>query len=89
MSSLAAEKVSPLLSGFPSNQTLSHLHLIVPEFDTPEFFRQTKEYHAKVIDNQQECSIFLASRCDHLDVIENLLDENNDVLAYLLKHMNA
>lgn len=89
MSLSASERVSPLLSDFPSDQALSHLHLIVPEFDTPEFFRQTKEYHANVIEKQQKCSIFLASRRDHLDVIERLLDENDEVLAYMLKHMNA
>ena len=89
MSQSSSERVSPLLSDFPSDQALSHLHLIVPEFDTPEFFRQTKEYHAAVIENQQKCSIFLASRRDHLDVIERLLDENDEVLAYMLKHMNA
>ncbi|MCG7491636.1 alpha/beta hydrolase [Vibrio sp. Of14-4] len=88
MTKESSEEVSPLLSDFPPSQTLSHLHLIIPEFDTPEFFRQTKEYHAAVLNNQQECSIFLASKCDHLDVIENLLDSSNEVLEYMLEHMN-
>ncbi|NRB69860.1 MAG: alpha/beta hydrolase [Vibrio sp.] len=88
MTKVASEEVSPLLSDFPNNRTLSHLHLILPELDTPEFFRQTKEYHATVLANQQKCSIYLARGSDHLDVIEKLLDEKNDVIRYILKHMS-
>lgn len=88
MTKAAAENVSPLLSEFPSGRTLTPLHLIIPELDSPEFFRQTKEYHATVLDNQQDCTLTVASKRDHLDVIENLLYEDDDVLDYMLKHMD-
>ncbi|MEZ9423250.1 hypothetical protein AB4186_07340 [Vibrio lentus] len=87
MTNESSAKVSPLLNDFPSEEVLAPLHLIVPELDTPEFFRQTKEYHAKVLDAKQECHIHLARKRDHLDVIENLINDNDDVLNYMLENM--
>lgn len=87
MTNESSERVSPLLNDFPSEEELAPLHLIVPELDTPEFFRQTKEYHAKVLDAKQECRIYLARKRDHLDIIENLINDNDDVLNYMLENM--
>jgi len=72
---------------FSANKPLCPLHLVVPEFDTPEFFRQTKEYQAKLLEADQPCHFHLANNRDHLDIIENLLNENDEVLEYLLDHI--
>lgn len=87
MSMEAAEKVSPQLKPSSSQDNLCPLHLILPELDTPEFFRQTKEYQNKLLQSKQACHLVLAKGRDHLDIIENLVDDEDEILTYILKHM--
>ncbi|WHI46051.1 alpha/beta hydrolase [Microbulbifer sp. TRSA001] len=89
MSMESAEKVSPqmLVSGIDT--TRCPLHLIVPEFDTLEFFRQTKEYQEKMLEMDNPCYFKLANNRDHLDLIEKLVDDQDEVLAYMLENMKA
>lgn len=89
MSMQSAEKVSPLLTSSPSEPARCPLHLVVPEFDTPEFFRQTKEYQHALLKAGEICYLRVTSNRDHLDVIENLVHENDEVMGYLLDHMRA
>ena len=88
MSAASADAVSPYLTKSSADRPLCELHLLVPEFDTPEFFRQTKEYQHKLLKDGQTCRFHLANNRDHLDIIENLVNEDDEVLAYLLRHMN-
>ena len=84
----SATSVSPYLMDISTGRSLCPLHLIVPEFDTPEFFRQAKEYQAKLLDAGQPCHLHLANNRDHLDIIENLINEDDEVLRLLLDHIN-
>ena len=87
MSEASASAVSPYLKQV-AGRPLCPLHLLVPEFDTPEFFRQTKEYQDKLLAAGQSCRFHLANDRDHLDIIENLVNEDDEVLAYLLRHID-
>ncbi|WP_444935286.1 alpha/beta hydrolase [Microbulbifer sp. JMSA004] len=89
MSMESAEKVSPQLLESSVDATACPLHLIVPEFDTPEFFRQTKEYQEKMLKMGNPCHFKLANNRDHLDLIEKLIDNRDEVLTYLLEHMKG
>ncbi|WP_444931889.1 alpha/beta hydrolase [Microbulbifer sp. SSSA002] len=89
MSMESAEKVSPQLLESGVDTTACPLHLIVPEFDTPEFFRQTKEYQEKMLKMDKPCHFRLANNRDHLDLIERLVDDSDEVLTYMLEHMQA
>ena len=87
MTSASAEAVSPYLRTPDGCGELCPLHLIVPEHDTPEFFRQTKEHQDKLLKAGQSCRLHLANDRDHLNIIENLVDEDDEVLTYMLRHM--
>ncbi|WP_444942435.1 alpha/beta hydrolase [Microbulbifer sp. ZKSA004] len=89
MSMESAEKVSPQLLEPGIDTTECPLHLIVPEFDTPEFFRQTKEYQEKMLKMDNPCYFKLANNRDHLDLIEKLVDDRDEVLTYMLEHMKS
>ena len=84
----SALQVSPQLMEINQGDTLCPLHLIVPEFDTPEFFRQTKEYQDKLLKAGQTCYLKLANNRDHLDIVERLIDDADDVLNYMLEQMD-
>ena len=87
MSVESAERVSPQF--MPSS--VDHdcpVHLVLPEFDTPEFFRQTKEYQNTLLKSEQPCHLKVIENRDHLDLIENLIEDNDELLQYLLKHMD-
>ncbi|WP_445356686.1 alpha/beta hydrolase [Microbulbifer sp. ANSA002] len=87
MSMESAEKVSPQLMPLREGRKLCPLHLIVPEFDTPEFFRQTKEYQEKLLKSGNPCHFIIANNRDHLDLLERLVVEDDEVLSYLLNHI--
>ncbi|WP_444883926.1 alpha/beta hydrolase [Microbulbifer sp. PSTR4-B] len=87
MSMESAEKVSPQLMPLSEGRKLCPLHLIVPEFDTPEFFRQTKEYQEKLLKSGNPCHFIIANNRDHLDLLERLVVEDDEVLSYLLNHI--
>ncbi|MFA0813833.1 alpha/beta hydrolase [Microbulbifer epialgicus] len=84
----SAAKVSPQLLTVSERHSPCPLHLIVPEFDTPEFFRQTKEYQEKLLKADWPCHFILANNRDHLDLIERLSNDNDEVLEYILLNMN-
>ncbi|MEM7245473.1 MAG: alpha/beta fold hydrolase [Acidobacteriota bacterium] len=86
MSMEAAERVSPLLMSVPGDERCP-LHLVLPEHDTPEFFRQTKEYQEKLLRAGQECHLHVSRDRDHLDMIERLSDGEDELLGYLLESM--
>ena len=83
MSVASAEAVSPYLKDPVADRQQCPLHLLVPEFDTPEFFRQTKEYQDKMLKAGQPCHLHLANARDHLDIIENLVNENDEIFGYI------
>lgn len=85
----SAEKVSPQLLPVSSANPLSPLHLVLPENDTPEFFRQTKEYHNKLLKSGQPCFLKVLENRDHLDIIEKLIEDNDDLLNYFLNFMKT
>lgn len=87
MSIDSAAAVSPQM--LPTSIFGQHcpLHLILPEFDTPEFFRQTKEYQNKLLKEGGYCYLHVAKNRDHLDIIEKLPEENDELITYLLNHM--
>ena len=87
MSAESACNVSPQLNLAAAPERVCPLHLLLPEWDTPEFFRQTKEYQDKLLRLGAPCHIWMASDRDHLDVIEKLIDPDDEVFDYLLKHM--
>ncbi len=88
MTMASAEAVSPQLKASATREALCPLHLVVPEFDTPEFFRQTKEYQDKLLKAGQNCHFDLANKRDHLDIIERLVEDDDEVLGFLLERMN-
>lgn len=88
MSAASAEAVSPYLRASSTDRPRCPLHLLVPEFDTPEFFRQTKEYQDKLLKAGQPCRFHLANDRDHLDIIENLVNQEDEVLNYVLHHID-
>jgi arylformamidase len=88
MSLKSAETVSPQLAPSFLENHICPLHLVLPEFDTPEFFRQTKEYQNKLLKAGQPCFLKVVNNRDHLDIIEKLTQDNDELLHYLLKNMN-
>ena len=88
MSITSAEKVSPQLTPLSSKDHLVPVYLTLPEFDTPEFFRQTKEYQNKLLKTGQPCHFKVINNRDHLDLIEKLIEDNDELLNYLLEHMD-
>ena len=89
MSMDSAAKVSPQLMELDKDNQLCPLHLILPEFDTPEFFRQTKEYQDKFLKADQVCHFKLINNRDHLNIIERMLDDSDDVFNYMVEHMHC
>ncbi|MEM7205919.1 MAG: alpha/beta hydrolase, partial [Planctomycetota bacterium] len=85
MSLTAAERVSPQLLPVPAGPR--PLHLVLPEYDTPEFFRQTKEHQEKLLRAGLQCDLHVAARRDHLDLIERLPTEGDELLGYILNQM--
>ncbi|MTI30425.1 alpha/beta hydrolase [Xanthovirga aplysinae] len=86
MSLESAEAVSPQLLG-GSKKTLCPIHLILPEFDTAEFFRQTKEYQDKLLEEGQKCHLHVVHNRDHLTIIENMINDHDELLDYIFKQM--
>ena len=84
----SAEAVSPQLLPHSTN-TRCPIHLILPELDTAEFFRQTKEYQDKLLGENQSCHLHVAANKDHLTIIESLIDDQDDLLNYILNHITA
>lgn len=82
----SASAVSPQLQSWSKRQ-LCPIHLILPEFDTAEFFRQTKEFHNKLLDDEKVSHLKVMSNRDHLDLIENLVNEDDQLLNYILDDM--
>lgn len=74
-------------AGFP--EALCPVHLILPEHDTPEFFRQTKEYQGKLLRAGLDCRVKLAENRDHLDVIERLPEPSDGVFTYIKAQISA
>ena len=87
MSTKSAERVSPLLLPVPEGAQRCPLHLILPEYDTPEFFQQTKAYQEELLRVGQECRLRVVADRDHLDLIERLGSEDDELTSYLLEHM--
>lgn len=87
MSMASAARVSPLLQPPKQSGRLCPLHLLVPEYDTPEFFRQTKEYQHKLLEAGQLCRFQLINDRDHLDIIEKMVEEDDEAFMYIMQHM--
>ncbi len=87
MSPISADRVSPFLLPVSEGAERCPLHLILPEFDTPEFFRQTKAYQEVLLRAGQECRLHVVADRDHLDLIERLPTEDDELTSYLLEHM--
>ncbi len=85
----SAESVSPQLLRGTGDDGLCPIHLILPEYDTAEFFRQTKEYHQKLIEEGQPCHLKVLAGRDHLDVIERLVGPGDELFAYMMSHMGG
>lgn len=88
MTLASAETVSPYLREPSPEAQPCPIHLVVPELDTPEFFRQTKEFQDKLLKAGHTCQFHLANDRDHLDIIENLVNEDDPVMIYMLRHMS-
>ncbi len=82
----SAEKMSPQLRERNIN-SLCPIHLVLPEFDTAEFFRQTKEYQQKLLQEEQICHLHVAHNKDHLSIIEDLENDQDELFNYLFQHM--
>ena len=82
----AAERVSPQRLPAPVPDRCP-LHLVLPEYDTSEFFRQTKDYQEKLLRAGAECHLHVAAARDHLDMIERLADPGDELLGYLLRSL--
>ena len=89
MSRESAERVSPQLIPSSSVAGSCPVHLILPEFDTPEFFRQTKEYQNKLLQSGHPCHLKVIENRDHLDLIEKLIEDDDEVLHSVLKQMDC
>ena len=87
MSVESAERVSPYLLSVPEGSASCPLHLVLPEFDTPEFFRQAKEYQEKLLRVGQECRLHVAADRDHLSLIEQIPNQHDELMKYLLDQM--
>ena len=83
----SAQAMSPLLAEPDADVDRCPLHLVVPEHDTAEFFRQTKEYHNKLLGEGQRAHLKVAYNRDHLDIIERLVDEDDALLNHLIEQM--
>lgn len=86
MSLESAIHVSPQLLG-NSKSKLCPIHLILPEFDTAEFFRQTKEYQDKLLEDGQSCDLHVVHNRDHLSIIENLVNDDDELFDYIFKEI--
>ncbi|WP_435261054.1 alpha/beta hydrolase [Tenacibaculum sp. nBUS_03] len=86
MSLESAIHVSPQLLG-NSKSKLCPIHLILPEFDTAEFFRQTKEYQDKLLEDGQSCNLHVVHNRDHLSIIENLVNDDDELFDYIFKEI--
>ncbi len=82
----SAATVSPQLMA-RSPRKLCPIHLLLPEHDTAEFFRQTKEYQQKLLLEDQYCHLHVLKNKDHLTIIEDLIKPGDENLSYILKQM--
>jgi len=89
MSLTSAASVSPQLLPPVVPEHECPVHLLLPEFDTPEFFRQTKEYQQKLLSEGHSCYLRLAENRDHLDIIEKMTEGDDDVMNYLISNMRG
>lgn len=84
-----AKALSPInLTPNPEAQNCP-LHLVVPEHDSPEFFRQAKEYQYKLIKAGHSCHLSIGNNRDHLDIIERLNQPNDDQFQALLNIIHS
>ena len=88
MSPESAAAVSPQLLAKVQGD-LCPLHLLLPELDTAEFFRQTKEYHDKLLGEGQACRLHVLHDKDHLTIIEHLVNDHDELFDYILKHKDG
>ena len=89
MSLESAGRVSPQLIPSSSAAGFCPVHLILPEFDTPEFFRQTREYQHVLLQTGHPCQLKVIENRDHLDLIEKLIKDHDELLHYVLKQMDV
>ncbi|WP_299007159.1 alpha/beta hydrolase [uncultured Shewanella sp.] len=83
-----AQSVSPLLHSKASDdRDLPPLYLVLPEYDTAEFFRQTKEYQQRLIKQNEQCRMKVLDGKDHVSMIESLIDTNDELFQYILKRL--
>lgn len=92
MTKQQAQSVSPLLqpglqSNFSNGVNAIPLHLVLPEHDTAEFYRQTKEYQHKILKQNEPCRIKVLDDKDHVSMIESLVECEDELLQYILRHM--
>ncbi len=81
-----AERVSPHVLPAPATATCP-LHLVLPEYDTPEFFRQTKAYQEKLLRAGHVCHLHVVDERDHLDLIERMTEDGDPLLTTILSQM--
>lgn len=85
----SAERVSPM--HVPPNGARQYpaLHLILPEFDSAEFFRQTKEYQQKLLMDHEKCHLKVLVQRDHISMIESIVNEGDELMTHMLDHMRT
>lgn len=87
MSEAAAERVSPSCRPTPPDPSRPPLHLVLPEFDSAEFFRQTKAYQQQLLQAGERCHLAVLVDQDHISMIESVLDDEGELMTYMRRHM--
>jgi arylformamidase len=89
MSAAEAEYVSPACQTVDRSRSYPALHLILPEYDTPEFFRQTKAYQQQLLENGINCSLSVLPEKDHVSMIEEIPAKDDTLTKYILDKIRA
>lgn len=80
-----AERLSPACLPLDEARLYPAMHLVLPEHDTAEFYRQTKEYQQQLLSQGQSCHLRVLPEKDHVSMIESVLNEEDELMAYILR----
>lgn len=83
---MAAEQVSPyyLLNQLQQETPLAPVYLVLPEYDPQEFYRQAREFQLLMHEKNKHCDVLFIPKVDHLDMIENFMDNDYLLTQYML-----
>ena len=84
MSEDEAERLSPACQPIDETRAYSSLHLVLPEHDTSEFYRQTKDYQHQLVSKGIDCRLKILAGKDHVSMIETVINDGDELTSYIL-----